>query len=109
MPYKSEKIKIANTKHDKRIKLDEDDKSTIVEKYMRGQSMRSLSREYQVDRQVIKYTIFPYYKEEMYKRNKEYQKTYEISKDTHNTYMRTHRKHKQELYLEGKITHNENH
>ncbi len=103
MPYKSEKIKIANTKYDRRIKLDDDDKNAIVEKYMKGQSMRSLSREYQVDRQVIKYTIFPHHKEEMYKRNKEYLKTYEVSKDTHNKYMRTHRNYKHELHKEGKI------
>jgi hypothetical protein len=103
MPYKSEKIKIANTKHDKRIKLDEDDKEQIVKKYYQGQSMRSLSREYKVDRQVIKYTIFPNYKEEMYKRNKEYLKTYEVDKETRNEYARKHRKHKQDLYLKGEI------
>ena len=103
MPYKSEKIKIANTSYDKRIKLDEDDKNAIVEKYYKGQSMRSLSREYQVDRQVIKYTIFPSHYETMKAYSKNYQKTYEISKDTHNEYMRTHRKHKQELYIKGEI------
>ena len=102
MPYKSERIKIANTRYDKRIKLNEDDKIAIVEKYMRGQSMRSLSREYQVDRQVIKYTIFPNYKEAFYKANRERVKP-EMAKETRNQYMRTHRKHKQELYLKGEI------
>ena len=102
MPYKSEKIKIANTRHDKRIKLDEDDKNAIIEKYYKGQSMRSLSREYQVDRQVIKYTIFPHYKEAFYKANRERTKP-EIDNETRNAYMRTHRKHKQELYIKGEI------
>lgn len=104
MPYKSETIKIANTKYDKRIKLSEDEIEEIKYKYFsQGQSMRSLSREYKVDRQVIKYNLFLEYKKEMYKRNKEYQKTYEVSKETRNEYMRTHRKHKQDLYLKGKI------
>jgi len=102
MPYKSEKIIIANTKNDKRIKLDEDDKIAIVEKYYKGQSMRSLSREYQVDRQVIKYTIFPHYKEAFYKANRERTKP-KIDNKKRNAYMRKHRKHKQELYLKGEI------
>lgn len=41
MPYKSEKIIIANTKYDKRIKLDEDDKEKIKNKYFNnGYSLR---------------------------------------------------------------------
>jgi len=104
MPYKSETIKIANTKYDKRIKLSDDEIDEIKYKYFNnGQSMRSLSREYKVDRQVIKYNLFPEYKKQMYKRNKEYMKTYEVSKDTRNEYMRTHRQYKQELYVKGEI------
>ena len=103
MPYKSEKIKIANTKHDKRIKLDEDDKNAIIEKYYKGQSMRSLSREYQVDRQVIRYTIYPEHYEALKAYSREYQRTYDVGVDKRNEYKRVHRKHKQELFLEGKI------
>lgn len=106
MPYKSEQIKIANTKHDKRIKLDDDDKEKILKQYEKGQSIRSLSREFQVDRNVIKIIVDPEFaksfKEANIKRQEKYrdEKRY---KDKRNKYMRTHRKHKQELYIKGEI------
>jgi transposase-like protein len=104
MPYKSEKIKIANTQYDRRIKLSEDDKEQIQDRYFnRGESMRSLSRVFKVDRQVIKYTLFPDYKKQFYKANRERVKP-EIENAKHNAYMRTHRAHKQSLYVSGKIS-----
>ena len=103
MPYKSERIIIANTQYDKRIKLDEDDKKQIVSKHNQGQSMRSLAREYHVDRQVIRYTIYPEHYEALKAYSREYQRTYDVGVDKRNEYKRVHRKHKQELYLEGKI------
>ena len=104
MPYKCEKIKIANTQYDRRIKLSDDDKEEIQDRYFnRGESMRSLSRVFKVDRQVIKYTLFPDYKEQFYKANRERVKP-EIENSKHNTYMRTHRAHKQSLYVSGKIS-----
>ncbi len=104
MPYKSDTaIKITGTQYDRRIKLDDDDKESIRDKYFtHGQSMRSLSREYQVDRQVIKYTLFPNYKEEFYKANRERAKP-EIDKEIRNAYMRKHRHHKNEVYKKGLI------
>ena len=104
MPYKCEKIKIANTQYDRRIKLSEDDKEQIQDRYFnRGESMRSLSRVFKVDRQVIKYTLFPDYKKQFYKANRERVKP-EIENAKHNAYMRTHRAHKQSLYVSGKIS-----
>ena len=51
MPYKCEKIKIANTQYDRRIKLSDDDKEEIQDRYFNhGESMRSLSRVFKVDR-----------------------------------------------------------
>jgi len=102
MPYKCEKIHIANTQFDKRIKLTDDDKQEIIDKFSKGQSMRSLSREFEVDRQVIKYTLFPQFKEEFYKANRERVKP-EISKEIKNEYMKRHRHHKQQLYVDGLI------
>jgi hypothetical protein len=104
MPYKCEKIKIANTQYDRRIKLSEDDKEQIQDRYFnRGESMRGLSRVFKVDRQVIKYTLFPDYKKQFYKANRERVKP-EVEKPKHNAYMRTHRAHKQKLFVEGKIS-----
>lgn len=102
MPYKCSKIKIANTQYDRRIKLSDDDKIDILERFERGESMRSLSRAFKVDRQVIKYTIYPDYKKEFYEANRKRVKP-EIEKSKRNAYMHTHRAHKQKLYVEGKI------
>lgn len=102
MPYKSEHIKIANTQYDKRIKLTDDDKEEIISRFEHGESMRSLSRSFKVDRQTIKYTIFKDYKERFYKSNRERSKP-EIEKEKRNEYMRKHRQHKQKLFKEGKI------
>lgn len=103
MPYKSEHIKIANTQYDKRIKLSDEDKIDIVNRFEKGESMRSLSRSFKVDRQVIKYTIYPDYKKMFYEANRKRAKP-EVEKTKHNAYMRTHRMHKQKLFLDGKIS-----
>ena len=51
MPYKSEKILIKNTEHDRRIKLSDDDKKIIIEKYSSGlYSQRQLAKEFNVDK-----------------------------------------------------------
>jgi transposase-like protein len=103
MPYKCEKIKIANTQYDRRIKLSDDDKEEIQDRYFnRGESMRSLSRCFKVDRQVIKYTVDPNYKIEFYKANRERVKP-EIDKATRNAYMKRHRDYKKELFQNGLI------
>ena len=103
MPYKSQKIIIANTEFDRRIKLDDDQKEQIRNKWKQGQSIHGLSREYKVDRQVIRYTIFPERYEKMKLRNKEYAKTYEIPTEKSTTHTREHRRYKQKLHVEGKI------
>ena len=104
MPYKSEKIKIEGSKYDRRIKLSRLEKEEICKKYYeQGMSMRALSREYGVDRQVIKYTIFPEYKLEFYKANRERKHYLNTTKDQRNKYARSHRKYKQELYKKGLI------
>ena len=102
MPYKSEKIKIANTQYDRRIKLSDDDKEEIILRFEKGESMRSLSRSFKVDRQVIKYTIYPEFKKEFYDTNRRRVKP-EIEKEKRNEYTRKHRSYKQSLYKKGKI------
>ena len=102
MPFKSQKIKIEGTQFDRRLKLDEDDKKEIISSYEKGESMRSLSRRFKVDRQVIKYTIFPEYKEQFYKANRERPKP-EYSNEKLATYKREHLRYKHNLYKEGKI------
>ena len=102
MPYKCSKIIIANTQYDRRIKLSDEDKIDIVNRFEHGESMRSLSRAFKVDRQVIKYTIYPEYKKDFYEANRKRTKP-EPDKAKRNAYMHTHRVHKQKLYVDGKI------
>jgi len=102
MPRKSDSISINNKLLDRRVKLSDDDKIDILSRFENGESMRSLSRSFKVDRQVIKYTIYPEYKKEMYKANRERVKP-KISKQQRNIYMKRHRDYKKELYKNGLI------
>ena len=105
MPYKSEGIKIASTKHDRRRKLTSSDKVIIVSSHAGGVSKRQLSREYKVSRRLIDFIICP----EKHKRNLELRKErggskmYYVKK-THTVAVREHRRYKQKLYLAGEIS-----
>jgi hypothetical protein len=106
MPYKSEKIKIAHTKYDRRLKLDDDDRAFIMQKYLKGESIRGLSRQFKVDRNVIKMIVDPEFKKRFKEADKKRQKKYRDEKrykEKHNQYMKTHRQYKQSLYLDKKI------
>jgi hypothetical protein len=101
MPYKSEKIKIEHTQHDKRIRLSEAQKQAIKKEYATGLAThRSLAEKYRVDRKTI-YNILnhdKYLKQlEDNKINKHSQKYY--NKDKHKDYIKTHRQYKQKLYV----------
>lgn len=107
MPYKSEKIKIEFSEYDNRLKLDDVDKQQIIRKYQSGASMRSLSREYQVDRMTIKAIINPQWYEERKRQNRERKSYLSITKEKRNQYMKKHRNRKHELYVSGKIKYKE--
>ena len=58
MPYKSEKIKIANTQYDRRIKLTDEQRKEIREKYATGTvGHRPLAKEYGVSRSLIRLVV----------------------------------------------------
>ena len=106
MPYKSEKIKIANTEYDRRIKLTEEQRKEIREKYATGTvGHRPLAKEYGVSRSLIRLVV----DEERYEKSKadfrERRKDgrYNKSKEELNQLAREKRRYKQKLYLEGKI------
>lgn len=92
MPYKSTKIKIMNGAYDKRIKLTVAQKNEIIS---------------------LKGTIQFLWDPEKLKRNIQRRqerggtKQY-YNKEKHREQMKTHRRYKQQLYLEGKITNDEN-
>ena len=57
MPYKSEKIKLPK-EHDRRIKLTDEQREEIREKYATGlYSQRALAREYGVSRRLISFVL----------------------------------------------------
>lgn len=108
MPYKSEKIKIEFTKHDRRLKLTEEERDEIVFKHENGQSQRSLAREYQVDRKTIYNTVYPKkYQQQLKnnKKNKHWDKYYNREYNTKK--VREHRRYKHKLYSKGKIKEDE--
>lgn len=102
MPYKSEKIKIAGTKHDKRIKLTDTDRDEIKE--LVGMPIRAIARLYGVDKRLIQFILYP---ERLAKnkldRAKRGGSAAYYDRDKNREYVKKHRRRKQELYLKGEI------
>ena len=104
MPYKSEKIKIAFTEHDRRIKLTDEQKDEIRERFAAGASQRSLARIYKVDRRLISFIVNPESYEENLKRREERGGTkFYYEKEKHKNYVKQHRRYKQSLKLSGEL------
>lgn len=103
MPYKSEKIKIAGSKYDRRIKLTPEQKKEIHENPL-NLSQRALAKEYGVSRRTIQFILDPEKLKENLKRREErggsmqYYKPSEWAET-----VREHRKYKQNLKIQGKI------
>ena len=97
MPYKSEKIKIEHTKHDRRIKLTDAEKQEIRENCL-NLSQRKLAEMYGVSRRLIQFILFPEKLEENKQRRKERGNKY-YDKDKHREYIKEHRRYKQELFV----------
>ena len=103
MPYKSEKISINHTKHDRRIKLSEEQKDKIIS--LRGvASCHSVAREFGVCKRTIQFLWYP----ERLEKNLQDRKARGGSKQYYDKIkwketMKEHRHYKQELYLSGEI------
>lgn len=103
MPYKSQKIKIAGTKYDRRIKLTPEQKEEIFQN-KDGLSQRALAKAYGVSRRTIQFILHPKKLEENKKRREErggWTQYYDPS--TWPETMKEHRRYKQDLKLQGKI------
>lgn len=101
MPYKSEKIIIDHTKHDKRIKLTKEQKEQIKKEYSSGLiSQRGLARKYKVDRKTIYNTLHPEKYQQQLENNKENKHSMQYyNKEKHKEYIKQHRRYKQDLYI----------
>lgn len=94
MPYKAEKIKIAGTSFDRRVKLSEDDKKAVRILSKEGYSQRKLASMFHVSRRLIQSILSPEIKSPPKKYSKEYWA--EVKK--------RYRQRKNELYIDGKIS-----
>ena len=104
MPYLSEKIKIAGTEFDRRIKLTEEQKKEIKELSSAGLSQRKIAAIYKVDRRLISFILNPASYEENLRRRAERggSKVY-YDKNKHAIYNKQPRRYKQYLKLKGEI------
>lgn len=105
MPYKSENIKIEGTKHDRRIKLTEEDKIEIVRiRKETDMSYNEIAQAFGVSKRLIIFVCNP----EKQKKNVEQRKArggtmQYYDKEKRKEVQKEHRKYKQALYKKGKI------
>lgn len=106
MPYKSEKITISGTKHDRRQKLTPEQKDEIRHLYYTTDtSQRKLAKQFGVSRRLITF-ILDADREERNQRLLKQRKAkglYRQSKEQRAAIMRDHRHYKQQLFLQGDI------
>ena len=106
MPYKSEKIKIAGTKYDRRVKLTPEQKEHI--RWLRDEehlSYRTLAKMFNVSKRLIQFVIKPEIAEKCREQLMERKRSgkYKPLKEAWAETVREHRQYKQKLKLEGKI------
>lgn len=106
MPYKSEKIKIAGTSHDRRRKLTEEQKEYI--RWLREEeqlSYNQLARQFGVSKRLIIFICKPEIMEKARERFKQYRKEgrYKPTKEEWAETIKEHRHYKEKLHKEGKI------
>lgn len=104
MPYLSEKIIIANTEHDRRVKMSPEQKIEAIELRKNGATYLSIAKVFGVSKSLIMFICKP----EALERNlalreerggwKQY-----YSKESRRKAQKETRSHKQGLFLEGKI------
>lgn len=106
MPYKSEKIKIAGTSHDRRIKLTPEQRVEIRHMHeFLGTSYNSLARMYSVSKRLIQFVCCPEKEEAARQRFRELRADGRYyHKEKHTEAIRDCRRHKQSLFLKGQIT-----
>lgn len=106
MPYKSEKIKISGTKHDRRQKLTPEQKDEIRHLYYTTDtSQRKLAKQFGVSRRLITFVLDPDHEEQNQRllKQRKAKGLYKQSKEQWAATMRKHRHYKQQLLLQGEI------
>ena len=103
MSYKSEKIKIAGTKHDRRVKLTPEQRQEIYLN-VSNHSQRALAKMYGVSRRTIQFILDP----EKLKGNRERREerggwAQYYDREKHAATIKEHRRYKQDLKIKGEI------
>ena len=102
MPFKSERIKIAGSKYDRRIKLTQKDKDDI--RNIRGMSIGAIARKYGVSKRLIGFILHPEKHIENLKLRAERGGTmFYYNKEKQRVYAANTRNYKQRLYVNGEI------
>ena len=109
MPYKSEKIRIAGTKYDRRAKLTDDERMEIKRiRKEEGLGYQRIANMFGVSKRLVQFICNPDLAEKNRQRLKE-KKSEGLYKYGHKEWaetIREHRRYKQLLYVSGKIKEN---
>ncbi len=105
MPYKSEKIKIAGTKLDRRVKLTPEQRVEIRHEHeFGGKSYNALARMYSVSKRLVQFICCPEKEEQAKRRFKELRADGRYyNKEKHTASVRDLRRYKQSLFINGEI------
>lgn len=104
MPYLSEKIVIANTEHDRRVKLTPEQRIEAVELRKSGATYLSIAKMFGVSKSLIMFVCKPEALERNLARREErggWKQYY--NKESRRQAQKDTRDHKQNLFVEGKI------
>lgn len=109
MPYKSDKIKIAGTSYDRRVKLTDKECEEIKYLYKTSiHSQRKLARMFGVSQSLIVMILNPAIREKYNAQYRERMKDgrYRKSREESARVAREYRRYKRQLFVEGKIQNN---
>ena len=108
MPYKSEKIKLKETQ-DRRKRLTTEQRKEIEELYSTGlYSLNDLAKQYNVSKKTILLIVNKDSAERAREYRKEHWKEWQRGTKERTEAIKNTRKYKQELYLKGELTEDEN-
>jgi predicted DNA-binding protein YlxM (UPF0122 family) len=108
MPYKSEKIKLKETQ-DRRKKLTTEQREEIGKLYSTGcYSLNDLAKQYNVSKKTILLIVNKESAERAKEYRKEHWKEWQRGTKERTEAIKNTRKYKQELYLKGELTEDEN-
>lgn len=102
MPYRAEKIPLPHAL-DRRRKLTDADRAAIKSAHQHGQSMRSLAKEYSVDKRTISIIVDESARKKMHDYIAKNWRKYVPAKDEHAKIIREYRRREHALMLAGEL------